>query len=232
MIFLKKKFFVLVYRKKKKKMSKIVVKGGTTIDPAMSAAVDEMLRKALLPLASASDAQMKKLFEMIDADGSKTIDIAEFGLFFKSLGCENLSPDCLSYLLHKLDTDGNGTIEFSEFLKVSKGFYQDFSKINKVHVNKGPPIDAEVSATADEMLKLALSPMSAASDAQMQKMFQIIDADGSKTVDVFEFGLFFKSMGCNNLSPACLGYLMNKVDTDGNGTIEFGEFLKVIKSYI
>ena len=100
-----------------------------------------------------------------------------------------------------------------------------------LHVNGAKPLDAMVAKSADAMLKMALKPLAVAPEAEVEKMFKKMDVDGSAGVDIAEFGNFFKALGCDSLSNELLSYLLQKVDTDGNGTIEYTEFLKVVKGY-
>ena len=100
-----------------------------------------------------------------------------------------------------------------------------------LHLKDAKPLDAMVAKTADAMLKMALKPLAVAPDANIESMFKKMDADESGGIDIAEFGNFFKALGCDSLSNELLGYLLQKCDIDGNGTIEYNEFYKVVKGY-
>lgn len=63
--------------------------------------------------------KMQIIFDMIDKDGSKTIDRDEFDLFFKK---QNIIIDMkeIDALFDKIDEDKNGIICFKEFNKLAK----------------------------------------------------------------------------------------------------------------
>eukprot|EP00929_Paragymnodinium_shiwhaense_P111332 TRINITY_DN7923_c0_g1_i1.p2 TRINITY_DN7923_c0_g1~~TRINITY_DN7923_c0_g1_i1.p2 ORF type:complete len:151 (-),score=59.22 TRINITY_DN7923_c0_g1_i1:208-660(-) len=67
-------------------------------------------------------------------------------------------------------------------------------------------------------------------EAQIQEFaeaFQLFDADGSGTIDLTELGTVLRSLG-QNPKEAELQRLINDVDVDKNGSLDFPEFLAVM----
>ncbi|KAK4273557.1 hypothetical protein QN277_021936 [Acacia crassicarpa] len=54
--------------------------------------------------------------------------------------------------------------------------------------------------------------------------FRLLDKDGDGCIIIEELGTAIRSLGQNPTQEE-LRYMINQVDTDGNGTIDFGEFL-------
>ena len=66
-------------------------------------------------------------------------------------------------------------------------------------------------------------------EAEIKQSFDLFDKDKSGTITVAELGAVMKSMG-QNPTKAELAGMMKEIDTDGNGTVNFTEFLQLIKS--
>ena len=62
-------------------------------------------------------------------------------------------------------------------------------------------------------------------------MFEQFDSDGGGSIDVDELRMAMKSLG-QNLTKAEAEALMLELDTGGDGTIEFAEFVDFIKPKI
>jgi EF-hand domain pair len=59
----------------------------------------------------------------------------------------------------------------------------------------------------------------------MRQLFRYCDKDGSGSIDKEELGSVMHELG-RDLSPDELTTLMNQLDVDGNGDIDFDEFLE------
>ena len=60
--------------------------------------------------------------------------------------------------------------------------------------------------------------------AEFKEAFLIFDTDGSNAISTSELGQVMKSLG-QNPTDAELRELINEYDADGNGTLDFAEFL-------
>ena len=62
---------------------------------------------------------------------------------------------------------------------------------------------------------------------QFTEAFALFDKDGDGTISTRELGLVMKSLG-QNPTNAELESMINEVDIDGNGEIDFDEFLNMM----
>ena len=63
--------------------------------------------------------------------------------------------------------------------------------------------------------------------AEFKEAFSLFDKDGDGTITTKELGTVMRSLG-QNPTEAELQYMINEVDSDGNGTIDFPEFLSLM----
>nr|6K67_B Chain B, Engineered calmodulin [Homo sapiens]6K67_D Chain D, Engineered calmodulin [Homo sapiens] len=62
---------------------------------------------------------------------------------------------------------------------------------------------------------------------QFKEAFSLFDKDGDGTITTKELGTVMRSLG-QNPTEAELQDMINEVDADGNGTIDFPEFLTMM----
>ena len=63
--------------------------------------------------------------------------------------------------------------------------------------------------------------------AEFKEAFSLFDKDGDQTITTKELGTVMRSLG-QNPTEAELQDMINEVDADGNGTIDFSEFLSLM----
>ncbi|PVU88843.1 hypothetical protein BB559_004241 [Furculomyces boomerangus] len=63
--------------------------------------------------------------------------------------------------------------------------------------------------------------------AEFKEAFQLFDKDGDGSITTHELGVVMRSLN-QNPSDAELNDMINEIDADGNGTIDFPEFLTLM----
>ncbi|XP_057353219.1 calmodulin-2 isoform X2 [Manis pentadactyla] len=84
-------------------------------------------------------------------------------------------------------------------------------------VTPGP--DSKAQRTADQLTEEQI--------AEFKEAFSLFDKDGDGTITTKELGTVMRSLG-QNPTEAELQDMINEVDADGNGTIDFPEFLTMM----
>eukprot|EP01047_Picozoa_sp_COSAG01_P012812 COSAG01_NODE_585_length_15160_cov_15.779473_13_plen_152_part_00 len=69
--------------------------------------------------------------------------------------------------------------------------------------------------------------LSAEQVEEFQQAFSLYDTDGGGSITAAEFGSFLRSVG-ENPTEAELAQMVTEIDTDGDGEIDFGEFLAMM----
>ena len=67
--------------------------------------------------------------------------------------------------------------------------------------------------------------------AEFKEAFSLFDKDGDGIITTKELGTVMRSLG-QNPTEAELQDMINEVDADGNGTIDFPEFLSLMARYL
>ena len=69
--------------------------------------------------------------------------------------------------------------------------------------------------------------MTAEKEAEYREAFALFDKNGDGTITVVELGTVMRNLG-NNPTDSELQDMINEVDADGNGTLEFDEFCNLM----
>eukprot|EP00930_Biecheleria_cincta_P070323 TRINITY_DN57965_c0_g1_i1.p1 TRINITY_DN57965_c0_g1~~TRINITY_DN57965_c0_g1_i1.p1 ORF type:complete len:616 (-),score=151.25 TRINITY_DN57965_c0_g1_i1:24-1871(-) len=140
--------------------------------------------------------RIRGCFEAVDADGSGEIDEEELGAAFRMMGMK-LDDQELHKAFLEVDLDGSGTVEWPEFLFLMSKF------------GAGESLESKFT---EERL------------AELREVFNLFDEDGNGTLDADELALVMRSVG---LVPSMqeIKNMIDEVDADGSGSIEWPEFL-------
>ncbi|KAI6186410.1 Calmodulin [Aphelenchoides besseyi] len=154
--------------------------------------------------------EFREAFMMFDKDGNGTISTKELGVAMRSLG-QNPTEQEILEMINEVDIDGNGQIEFPEFwqdlLVISFGAFSVMMK-------------RMMKETDSEMIREAFRNKAKAK-------LQVFDKDGNGVITAQEFRYFMIHMG-NNFSEQEVDEMIKEVDVDGDGDINYEEFVKMM----
>eukprot|EP01087_Luapelamoeba_hula_P009542 TRINITY_DN2469_c0_g1_i1.p1 TRINITY_DN2469_c0_g1~~TRINITY_DN2469_c0_g1_i1.p1 ORF type:complete len:209 (+),score=43.80 TRINITY_DN2469_c0_g1_i1:44-670(+) len=141
----------------------------------------------------------RRVFDKYDADGSGAIDKKEFVDMCYDLGYY-LSRTELEIAIKLVDRDGSGTIDFDEFYK----WWTTDERFTKFQLD-------------DKMVDRM---------QQVSRYFRFFDKDRSGVLDKEEFRRCYADLTKNGMTKRSFDDCFNEIDTDGNGSIEFNEFVE------
>ena len=165
-------------------------------------------------------AEFKEAFSLFDKDGDGTITTKELGTVMRSLG-QNPTEAELQDMINEVDADGNGTIDFPEFCTLMARKMKDTD-----------------------------------SEEELKEAFRVFDKDGNGFISAAElrhsmprrmlqppaslFGVIRDSRACpptpatvmtnlgEKLTDEEVDEMIREADIDGDGQINYEEFVKVM----
>ena len=167
----------------------------------------------------------KRQFGNFDADGGGSVCEDELGAMMRKMG-STVSDEQLTELIAEVDEDGNGEMDFDEFLTMVENY--------KCH-REGRPTRREAAKAAEEARKVASYVVSAKHAAMFEaeelmrykKQFALLDADGGGSIGEDKLGAMMAKLDIT-VSAQMLTELIAEVDEDGNGEMDFTEFLAMM----
>ncbi|KAF9876088.1 calmodulin [Colletotrichum karsti] len=102
---------------------------------------------------------------------------------------------------------------------MSQTTYLPLTHQNFLHNNPSP--------TTEPNIKMAAAGLTEEQRAQYKEVFDLFDKDGTGDITAQELGEVMRSLGLNP-SDTELTDMVNEVDADNNGTIDFNEFLNLM----
>ncbi|KAK3701378.1 hypothetical protein QZH41_008749 [Actinostola sp. cb2023] len=166
---------------------------------------------------SDTEEEIREAFRVFDKDGNGFISAAELRHVMTNLG-EKLTDEEVQEMIKEADTNGDGQV--------------DYDGIKNCLFMTCVMYDRTQSFTSD----LAASPAYRSQEpsctthysrAKFKEAFSLFDKDGDGTITTKELGTVMRSLG-QNPTEAELQDMINEVDADGNGTIDFPEFLTMM----
>eukprot|EP00163_Fabomonas_tropica_P032268 TRINITY_DN800_c0_g4_i1.p1 TRINITY_DN800_c0_g4~~TRINITY_DN800_c0_g4_i1.p1 ORF type:complete len:1244 (-),score=362.25 TRINITY_DN800_c0_g4_i1:154-3567(-) len=146
--------------------------------------------------------EIRAAFDMLDRDGNGFLTPNEVQVFMQGIMTAFFDPqDVLDFILEN-DENGDGMIDFDEFQKL---------------------MTAAKSARSLEAFNLR----------QIKKKFKKLDSDGNGTLSPSEIRVFLTNMHADGQPPPTadtVNTLIKMADADGDGNIDFREFVKLLES--
>ena len=157
-----------------------------------------------------SDEEIKMSFDRFDKDNSGKIDRSEMAAVFKEIGIDFNNDDVINGIA-MFDKDKDGEINFSEFLTIFKKQKQLDAGQDQFN-NEGDTINDQGCSMSVEQKRKCL-------DA-----FLMFDKDGNGFISAAELWQVMTIVG-KNLTNKEVDEMIREVDTDGDGQVNYEEFV-------
>ena len=133
----------------------------------------------------------------------------------------------LSNLFKQLDLDCSGTLTIDELIKGLDG-YENKEKL--IEILKGADTDGSGDINYTEFLAATMDEQIYMRDDYLKTAFQMFDKDGSGRIDSQEvIALLSGDDLTNMISKEAIDQAMKEIDENGDGEIDFEEFMEMLK---
>ena len=195
----------------------------------VSATAKKLKQIFLSVVSSGRASDFREIFEAIDTDNSGAITRKEFLGVLDQIDFK-ISMDVHDALLDRFDVDGNGTINYRDFLRFcsmnangqDSELGQSMQAVLKVRkalqhlLTKGGDEDGN-NGTSNKYDGIR----------DVQSIFNDMDKDGAGTIDITEFRDAMLRWG-TGLSENEITIFGERFDYDGDGEVDYNEFLRFI----
>jgi len=128
------------------------------------------------------------------------------------------------------DKDGDGTISVDEIKSIMTSRNEKLSDEEIKKLMSKVDTDGSGLLEFDEFVQLmAMQSANVTREDELRAAFQHFDVDGSGKITREELGQVMREMG-QKLSDAELKDIIDAVDQDGDGQIDFAEFVKLMNA--
>ncbi|KAI3775433.1 hypothetical protein L1987_50009 [Smallanthus sonchifolius] len=160
--------------------------------------------------SSERKAELKSVFATFDKNKDGFITKQELCDSLKNIGISTSKKDVLE-MVERVDANGDGLIDFDEFCEL-------FESMMSQEDEDGSKIDGGDGNLDHE-------------DSDLKHAFDVFDGDKNGVISVEELGLVLDSLGFKEGKKLedCKK-MISKVDTDGDGMINFHEFKNMMKN--
>lgn len=158
---------------------------------------------------------LRAKFSNLDEDSSGTIDITEFNVLIHDIFGMSLPTEKLEDTMREIDPDGSGEIDFIEFAKWCNRTVPSsrLETQNSWWVVQRSDLTAKAGTLQYHMSRL------------LRKWFGEVDDDASGQLELPEVKMLAASLlGVAELSDEDARMLMQEMDPDGSGQVDFIEF--------
>ncbi|KAK7613018.1 hypothetical protein IWX49DRAFT_51713 [Phyllosticta citricarpa] len=128
------------------------------------------------------------------------------------------------------DKNSDGVITAEELGEVMRSLGQEPTEEELRDIVNELDVDTSGSIDFEEFLKMmAAKSKSMDSEQELRQAFAVFDRDGTGTIDASELSHVLKSLG-EKLSDAEIDEIIKQADLNGDGAIDYNEFVRFIKS--
>ncbi|MCJ1405472.1 hypothetical protein MMC11_008700 [Xylographa trunciseda] len=142
----------------------------------------------------------KEAFSLFDKNGDGQITSKELGTVMRSLG-QNPSESELQDMINEVDADNNGTIDFPEFLTMMARKMKDTDSEDEIRANSHLAYQCEA--------------------------FKVFDRDNNGFISAAELRHVMTSIG-EKLTDDEVDEMIREADQDGDGRIDYNEFVQLM----
>lgn len=150
---------------------------------------------------SKPEEELRRAFRVYDSDNDGRISTSELRTVLTSLGGD-ISDEELNLLMKQIDTDNDGFISVDEFVEFHRA-------------TSGALPDGEISPVHDPM----------------RDAFQMFDKDGDRRISAIELQSVLVSLGDKGHSLEECKQMIESVDKDGDGYVDFLEFQELMGAH-
>ena len=133
---------------------------------------------------------------------------------------------------HLFDKDGDGHITADELMVVLQSLGQSPTREQVDEMISEVDLDGNGEMEFEEFVKLMLKNMGPKEDeAALREAFRLLDKDGSGGIsreEMWDVLVSFKGVSGELVDKSDLNAMIAEADVDGDGTISFDEFTKVL----
>ncbi|KAL5008514.1 hypothetical protein ScPMuIL_014095, partial [Solemya velum] len=185
-----------------------------------------------------------EIFHLFDKDGNGKISARELGLMMGALGRSPTKTE-LEEMIKSVDTNGNGEVDLQEFLAMMerklkqaddefeiREAFRAFDRNGDGFITKAE-LQRAMKKLGHKLTDEEATQMVRDSDTdgdgkislqELTEAFNMFDKDGNGHVTIKELGIVMRILG-QKPTDAELRVMINEIDANGSGTIDFQEFL-------
>jgi calmodulin len=200
----------------------------SVVGPMKIEEMEQMMRDKLQQRTKTGPFQLRRTFKYFDRDGSGGIDFSEFQRAMELMGFAFTDLQQLA-LFARYDESCSGEVDYSNFVqKVMETDFKGVSGVSKKalgalvsstfsHKQGGPSLEGDDDSDLDE------EELESFRRTEVQKLFDVVDDDGSGLIDKEEMSQLLASLG-KSFPQEEIDKGFAKLDKDSSGQIDFDEF--------